>query len=277
MTPEELLAEFTRQVRLSQKDAGPHDIAERIGLVRRTYPEDPSWRGATVECPAGLGTTEEEIEAAIDREVAFFTARGQSFEWKTYATDEPRDLLDRLRARGFEVGEAEVVMLGECADPMDGAHVPDGITVREFAGEDWERVRVLMDGVWGIESSWVNDALRSEQERDPSLLRPFLAEETGGERRVVSYAALRLTPGVDFAGLWGGTTHPEWRGRGLYRALTAYRGRLALAAGHPYARVDTSPDSRAILTRLGLHQVTTTTPCVFTPHLASDKVVGSER
>ena len=88
-------------------------------------------------------------------------------------------------------------------------------------------------------------------------------------QRVISYAALRLTPGVDFAGLWGGTTHAEWRGRGLYRALTAYRARLALDAGHPYVRVDTSPDSRPILTRLGLHQVTTTTPCVLDPRGSS--------
>ena len=111
--------------------------------------------------------------------------------------------------------------------------------------------------------------LRAEQERDPALLRPVLAEEIGGLQRVISYAAVRLTPGVDFAGLWGGTTHAEWRGRGLYRALTAYRARLALDAGHPYVRVDTSPDSRPILTRLGLHQVTTTTPCVLDPRGSS--------
>lgn len=122
-----------------------------------------------------------------------------------------------------------------------------------------------MDQVWGTASTWVNDAMRAEQERSPGLLRPVLAEEVGGDRRVVAYAALRLTPGVDFAGLWGGTTHPEWRGRGLYRTLTAYRAQLALSAGHPYARVDTSPDSRPILAKLGLLQVTTTTPCLFDP------------
>ncbi len=136
-------------------------------------------------------------------------------------------------------------------------------------GDDWERVRVLMDEVWGTGATWVNDAMRAEQDSNPALLRPVLVEETEGAKRVVSYAALRLTPGVDFAGLWGGTTHPKWRGRGLYRALTAYRAKLALAAGHPFVRVDTAPDSRPILTRLGLHQVTTTTPCVFDPRGSS--------
>lgn len=265
MTPAELLVEFTRQVRLSQSDAGPFDTTERVGLVHRTYPTDPEWEGTTVESPLGLGGSDDEVERAIDTEIAFFTGRHQSFEWKTYATDEPADLIDRLRRRGFEVGDVEVVMLGECRHLVDDLAPPDGLRIREFDGADWERVRVLMDGVWGTGATWVNDALRAEQERDPALLRPVLVEEIGGDRRVVAYAALRLTPGVDFAGLWGGTTHPGWRGRGLYRALTAHRARLALEAGRPFARVDTSPDSRPILTRLGLHQVTTTTPCVFSP------------
>lgn len=269
MTPEALLAEFRRQVRLAQKDGGPFDITERVGLVHRTYPENPEWDGATIESPLGLGDDEEQIEAAIAAEVDFFTGRGQAFEWKTYADDEPADLVDRLVRHGFEAGDVEVVMLGEAADLVDDIAAPEGVRIREFAGEDWERVRVLMDGVWGTASSWVNDALRAEQERDPALLRPVLAEEIGGLQRVISYAAVRLTPGVDFAGLWGGTTHAEWRGRGLYRALTAYRARLALDAGHPYVRVDTSPDSRPILTRLGLHQVTTTTPCVLDPRGSS--------
>lgn len=65
---------------------------------------------------------------------------------------------------------------------------------------------------------------------------------------------------------------PQVEGRGLYRALTAYRAKLALAAGHPFVRVDTAPDSRPILTRLGLHQVTTTTPCVFDPRGSSVRV-----
>ena len=153
MTPEALLAEFRRQVRLAQKDGGPFDITERVGLVHRTYPENPEWDGATIESPLGLGDDEEQIEAAIAAEVDFFTGRGQAFEWKTYADDEPADLVDRLVRHGFEAGDVEVVMLGEAADLVDDIAAPEGVRIREFAGEDWERVRVLMDGVWGTASS----------------------------------------------------------------------------------------------------------------------------
>ncbi len=45
------------------------------------------------------------------------------------------------------------------------------------------------------------------------------------------HEALLLEPvrGTDFAGIWGGATREEWRGRGIYRALTAARARSALA------------------------------------------------
>lgn len=266
MTPDALLAEFRRQVRLADADRNLTHLTERIGLVRRSYPADPTDPGAMIESPDGLGDTEDEIAAAIATEVAFFTDRGQRVEWKTYADDAPADLVSRLAAAGFAVGDVEVLMLGRAADlvPICADPLPPGLGLREFSGAvDWARASALMDTVWGVKDNWVNDVLRREQEAAPERFRPVFVEETAGARRVVSYAALRLTPGVDFAGLWGGSTHPDYRGRGLYRALTAYRAQLALAAGHPYVRVDTSPDSRPILTRLGLHPVTTTTPCVL--------------
>ena len=89
--------------------------------------------------------------------------------------------------------------------------------------------------------------------------------EEVGTGRVVSYAVIRLTEGTEFAGLWGGSTLPEWRHRGLYRALVSHRASVALAQGYPYARVDTSPDSRPILTGLGLVKVEGTRPFVLEP------------
>lgn len=278
VTAAELLAQFRRQVRLTGADADPGHVRERDGLIRRSYPLDPAQPGAMIESPEGLGESEAEIEATIDRQIVFFEKRGQSVEWKTYGDDQPADLVERLRRKGFVVGDIEVVLLGECAALSEPVDLPDGITVREFETRaDWERMRALMDEVWGTEKSWVNDVWRREHEQHPMLFRPILAEETDGARRVVSYAALRLTPGVDFAGLWGGTTHPAWRGRGLYRALTAYRAQLAMAADHPYVRVDTSPDSRPILTRLGLAAATTTTPCVRQADAKDPDARGSSR
>ena len=55
---------------------------------------------------------------------------------------------------------------------------------------------------------------------------------------------------------------PEYRGRGIYRALVARRAQLAIEGGYSILQVDASDDSRPILERLGLHVVGGTTPFV---------------
>lgn len=74
-----------------------------------------------------------------------------------------------------------------------------------------------------------------------------------------------VPPATEFATLWGGATAAEWRGRGIYRAVVAYRARLAKQRGRQYLQVDASDDSRPTLERLGFVAVTTTTPFVWTP------------
>jgi GNAT superfamily N-acetyltransferase len=73
-----------------------------------------------------------------------------------------------------------------------------------------------------------------------------------------------MWPGSPFAGLWGGATLREWRGRGIYRALVAWRAQLAAARGVPYLQVDASSDSAPILRHLGFHPLATT-PYVWVP------------
>lgn len=67
-----------------------------------------------------------------------------------------------------------------------------------------------------------------------------------------------------FAGLWGGSTLPAWRGRGIYKALVATRAQVANASGVRYLQVDASADSDPILRRSGFRAITTTT-FVWTP------------
>lgn len=77
---------------------------------------------------------------------------------------------------------------------------------------------------------------------------------------MVSAGRLEPVPGTDFAGMWGGATLPEWRGRGIYRALTARRAQSAHARGKTLINSDSTEFSRPILERSGLIKVSTTTP-----------------
>jgi GNAT superfamily N-acetyltransferase len=96
----------------------------------------------------------------------------------------------------------------------------------------------------------------------PSALTIVVAE-AGDD--VVCAAWIRFTAGSEFASLWGGGTLPDWRGRGIYRAIVAYRANLAAQRGFRYVQVDASDDSRPILERLGFVAVTTTTPFIWSP------------
>jgi GNAT superfamily N-acetyltransferase len=81
--------------------------------------------------------------------------------------------------------------------------------------------------------------------------------------RPVSAARMVVYPGTGFAGLWGGGTAPQWRGRGIYRALVARRMQVAAELGCEYLQVDATDMSRPILERLGFRALSVTTPYEF--------------
>ena len=85
----------------------------------------------------------------------------------------------------------------------------------------------------------------------------WVAESAGD---VVGAGRLEPVAGTEFAGVWGGAVLPTWRGRGIYRALTAVRARSALALGKTLVHSDSTAYSRPILERSGLVAVSTTTP-----------------
>ena len=205
-----------------------------------------------------------DLDALINRQVEFFRRRGEAVEWKLNGHDEPADLGDRLRAAGFVPDDLETVVVGPVAALAAAVPVlPDGVRLREVtAREDLERIRAMEEAVWHADRSHLVTGLAKEIEADPQSITIVVAE--AGET-MVSAGWVRYLRNTGFATLWGGSTLPEWRRKGIYRALVAYRARLAEQRGKALVQVDCSPDSRPILERLGLIAVTTTTPYVYTP------------
>jgi hypothetical protein len=83
------------------------------------------------------------------------------------------------------------------------------------------------------------------------------------EGTVVCAGWIRYVAGTSFATLWGGSTLPEYRNRGVYSAVVGYRAALAVRRGYDLLQVDASPNSRPILLRRGFVSVATTTPWVI--------------
>ncbi|MGC1213315.1 MAG: GNAT family N-acetyltransferase [Micromonospora sp.] len=205
-----------------------------------------------------------ELDALIARQVEFFRQRGEGVEWKLNGHDQPADLADRLRAAGFVPEDQETVVVGPVAALAGAVPVlPDGVRLREVtAREDLERIAAMEEEVWHDDRSHLVTGLAKEIEADPQSITVVVAE--AGDT-VLSAGWVRYIANTGFATLWGGSTLPEWRRKGIYRALVAYRARLAEQRGKTLLQVDCSPDSRPILERLGLVAVTTTTPYVYTP------------
>jgi GNAT superfamily N-acetyltransferase len=204
------------------------------------------------------------IDELIARQVSAFAERSERFEWKLHAHDQPADLAERLLAAGFVPEEVETVVIAPVAVVAGEPRLPDGVLVREVSARaDLDRIAAMEEAVWGDGRSWLADSLEAERAVDPNALAIVVAK-AGSD--VVCAAWVRFAQGTDFATLWGGGTLQEWRGRGIYRAVVAYRANLAAQRGFRYLQVDASDDSRPILERLGFVAVTTTTPFIWSPH-----------
>ena len=222
-----------------------------------------------VETPRDPGVRGAELDALIARQRDYFAARGEAVEWKTRGHDLPQDLTERLTAAGFVPEDPETVVVGEAAALASEPVLPDGVTLRQVTDDaDLRRIAVLHGRVWNEDHSYLADDLARRIATGGDDFAVFVAEaETPFGPEVVCAAWLVLREGEGFAGLWGGSTLEEWRGRGIYRAMVGRRAQLAAERGVKYLQVDASEDSRPILQRLGLHAVTTTTPYVWTPEV----------
>jgi GNAT superfamily N-acetyltransferase len=259
----ELLAAYDTQLRAHISDRLPRGVTvERDGPLLRWL--GLASRGFVLYRDLG-GLEGAELDALIARQVQVFAERGERFEWKLHGHDRPTDLPKRLRAAGFVPEDTETVVIGPAADIAGEAPLPEGVSLREVTSRaDFERIAALEQAVWGPEDqqSWLVEMLESERAVDPEALTVVVAEAGAN---VVCAAWIRFEGETEFATLWGGATLPDWRRRGIYRALVAHRASLAVARGFRYLETDASADSRPILERLGFTPVTTTTPYVWSP------------
>jgi GNAT superfamily N-acetyltransferase len=158
-------------------------------------------------------------------------------EWKYYSHD-GAELRERLVAAGLEPDDEETVVVAEAASiPPPSDDVELRIVDEEFVD--------LATSVFGDRFD---------------LPEKAVAVVAVVDGQPVSGGRVDFEDGVEFAGLFGGITLPEYRGRGLYRATVAKRAELARERGYRYLYVDALPTSRPILERLGFIAITTTTP-----------------
>jgi GNAT superfamily N-acetyltransferase len=163
-------------------------------------------------------------------------------EWKYYSHDGP-ELRERLLDAGLEPEDEETVVVAEAASIPPP---PADVELRPATDEFVE----LAERVFG----------RGQGSGLPDVSVAVVAVVDG---QPVSGGRVDFEEEVEFAGLFGGVTLPEFRGRGLYRATVAKRAELARERGYRWLYSDALPTSRPILERLGFVRLTTTTPFVL--------------
>ncbi len=255
-----LRAVFDAQVRRRTRPDAPGARAEADGaIVRVVAPGADGWSGVTWSDLAGPVAADQAIAA----QVRYFAGLGRPFEWKLYDYDQPPDLGRRLAAAGFVPDEEEAVMVAEAAGAPRDVTLPPGVRLEPVTSEAGVDLLIEVHArVFGGDHSRLHRALLDQFRENPRGMAMVLA--MAGAEPVCS-ARVDFPPGTDFAGLWGGGTLPAWRGRGIYRALVAYRAGLAAQRGYRYLNVDASADSEPILRRLGFRCLARTTPYQWAP------------
>lgn len=255
---EALLTVFDLQLRQRARPDGPSATVERSGGVVRQVGPGHVWNGILWSC-----LTESDADAEIAAQVRHFASLGHAWEWKLYAHDRPANLGQRLLAAGFEAEPAETVMVARVPDLPHDPEPPAGITLHPVTDEGGvELMARVHEQAFGNGSALFRERLLAQFTEAPDTVTAVVA--MAGDLPV-SAARMDFHLGTEFASLWGGGTAPEWRGKGIYRALIAYRARIAAERGYRYLQVDASDQSRPILQRLGFVPLTVTTPYVRRP------------
>jgi hypothetical protein len=198
----------------------------------------------------------------IAAQISHFAQRHQDFVWRCYDYDEPRDLGQRLLRAGFALAGHSTLMVAEVAAISKTVNLPAGVRllpVHDEAGV--ARLIEVHEAVFRADHSQLHRSILRQLEQAPSITSLVIAE---AGRLAVSSARVEFLPQRSFASLWGGGTRAEWRRKGLYRSLIAYRAHLAASRGYQYLYVNASWDSRPILERLGFAPTSTLSTYAWT-------------
>lgn len=149
-------------------------------------------------------------------------------------------------------------MVAEIADLDVRVALPDGVQLRPVTDAPSAAALVAAaEEAFDEQYEGLGERLLALMASQPSSVAAVVA--MAGERPIAC-GRIRLPATGDFASLWGGGTVPDWRRRGVFRALVAHRAAIARDRGFRYLQVDAAAASRPILQRLGFVELAKTTP-----------------
>jgi hypothetical protein len=210
---------------------------------------------------------ESNADRVIREQIAHFEALGQNFEWKLFDYDAPADLHERLIAHGFEIDEAEAIMVLDLQTAPAVLFDPVTVDVRRIAASQMDQVVQVLNQVWNDDHEGLGKYLVEELTHQGSYLSIYMAYVDGIP---ASTAWIRFHENSQFAGLWGGSSLAAYRQRGLYTALLSVRAQEARQRGIRYLTIDASPMSQPIVAKHGFQSLAISHACKWEIKKASE-------
>ncbi len=189
-----------------------------------------------------------DAERMIDEQYQFFRTHGLNFRWVTYPHSRPEDLNAQLqRLAPTRVREVH----GLYAAVGDLAAQPSGdVTVEELSDANLEEYIETVNAGWEaseVVAASARASIRRQWTEGYGARRSFLARYRGSPATIGS---MFIVNGIGYIN--GAATRPEFRGKGVYRALVRHRMAILRAENVPLACVFALADtSSPICRRLG--------------------------
>ncbi len=239
---EELLIELAENAN-TYTPLGPTDvrIVDDRYVLWLGRGDEPGWNVAQ-----RFRLREDEVEEVRAEIHELLRARGRTaltWEIGTHAT--PADLTERLLALGLVDDEPTPLAVGMVLAGPPAAAPPDLEVRRAETPEE----RLASEQIAAVAFGGPMPTEPPPPSDDPNNI-VYIAYAGG---RAVARASAAF--GEHAVSLFGGSTLPDARGQGAYRALVAARWADAVARGTPVLVTQASPLSRPILARLGFREV----------------------
>ncbi len=253
-----VLALYDRELRI---DVNVPGLFKEIsgGVVRFMGPPDRQGSNFVLYCRL----TADNADEAIIKQINHYRYYRMPFEWKVYDHDTPPDLKARLLAHGFKLQERDAVMVLNTQEAGKELVQPIKADVRKLTRPEQIATMIqLLQEVWQVDFIWLQRLLEEDLWKRPTYSSIYMAYI---DDIPASVGWIQFPANSQFATLWGGTTLPQFRRTGLYRAVLAIRVQEAIRRGCSFITFDASRNGRAISEKYGFELLTFAHSCIWEP------------
>lgn len=208
---------------------------------------------------------DEHADAAIHEQILHYRAKKTPFDWKVYEHDSPPDLRARLIVQGFKPQDREIVMVLNVRDAQLRLLRPPHVEIKRLTDvAQLPDLTSVLYRVFGIDFGYLERLLGDDLRQRPYFSSIYMAYVDGD---VAGVGWIQFPVRSQFASLWGGTVLPEYRDRGIYRALLAVRLQEAIRRGYSLLTIEAPRSCRGLTEKFGFQLLTFAHSCQWQPPL----------